>query len=76
MSGIVDARGNLIPRIEIYQEVSWANFAQSKTTEIIKNICTILYHRIVDPYSFSFCLGEGGGKGGDAQLFNYRLTIP
>ena len=59
VSGMVDARGKLVPWLKSYQKASWVNFARNMTTEIIEDIRTILYVWIV----------EAPQGGGDALLF-------
>ena len=46
---MVDARGKLVPFVEKYQKASWVNFARNMTKEIIEDIRTIVYVRIVKP---------------------------
>ena len=48
MSGMVDARAKLVPWVEHYQKATWDNFARNMTTEIIEDIRTIVYVRIVE----------------------------
>ena len=69
MSGIVDARGKLVPWLKNYQKASWVNFARNMTTQIIEDIRTIVYVRIVEPPPSPW-------GGGHTTIRRYKLTVP
>ena len=69
---MVDARSKLVYWVENYIQVSWVNFAQNMITDIMEDIRTIVYVRIVEPLFPTPPLSIAGRE--DALLFDQMVT--